>query len=149
MKNILKHLSFFAVVILCLTNTQCEDDDIIIDENGCGLPIIIDNNIYHNSITSEFTITNIEIIEENCLLIEFYASGCDGNSWEYKLIDSSDIAESSPEQRFLKFELTNNEACLAVFSRSVMYNLIPLKIEGSNEIILNINGFEDSITYTY
>ena len=149
MKNSLKYFSFFAVVLLCLTNTQCDDDDFVMIENDCGLQIIIDSNAYDNSTSSEFTFTNIEIIDDDCLFIEFSASGCDGNSWEFELIDSGAVAESSPEQRFIKFELTNNESCLAVFSRSAIFDLKPLRVEGSNEILLNINSFNESISYSY
>ena len=81
--------------------------------------------------------------------INLSASGCDGNNWEYKLVDSGNIAESSPEQRYLKFKLINNEVCLAVFDRIVTFKLEPIRVEGSNEIVLNIEGYQEPLTYSY
>lgn len=135
--------------MLCLTNTQCEDDDLLIVPNNCDLSILIDSNAYDNSVSSEFAFVSVNIIDGNCLFIEFSASGCDGDSWEFELIDSGAVAESLPEQRFLKFELTNNEACLAVFERSTSFDLIPLQVEGSNEILLNIDGLNEPVVYSY
>lgn len=144
-----KRTIFIIVLSFCFFNTQCDEDDIVID-NGiiCDQDVMVDEDLYNNLDSNNFLFNNIEIIDD-CLTIEFAASGCDGNTWEFGLVDSAAIAESLPEQRYLKFQLINEELCLAVFTKSVSFNLRPLQIEGSNEIILNIEGFEEGITYSY
>ncbi len=87
-------------------------------------------------------------IEDDCLLINFGASGCDGNSWELKLIDSGAIMESYPEQRNLKFFLKNEEACLAYFTKEISFDISDLQID-SDKIYLNILNNDSQLLYDY
>ncbi|WP_431137359.1 hypothetical protein [Psychroserpens mesophilus] len=132
---------------LLLMNTQCDDDDEIQD-NVCGQSVIIDNDYFETAVSNEYALVGYSI-NGDCLSIEISASGCDGESWSMVLVDSGTITESSPEQRYLKFVFTNDELCLAVFSQSRVFNLANLRVEGSNEIVLNIEGFPEAITYMY
>lgn len=143
----IKKVLFIMSVILCFMNMQCEGDDQPTSE-VCDETTIINEAIYNDLVSAYFTFVNAEIAD-NCLTIEISASGCDGNSWGFNLVDSGAVAESSPEQRYLKFQLINEEACLAVFNKTVSFDLTPLQISGSNEIILHLEGLEGSLNYTY
>jgi len=127
-------------------NTQCDEDNEI--ETPCGQSVIIDSGFYDTAESSLYNLISAEI-EGNCLTINISASGCDGNSWSMVLVDSGAVAESSPEQRFLKFVFTNEEVCLAVFSQERSFDLSALQVSGSNEIILNIEDFPEPFTYAY
>ncbi len=148
MLKLTKNIFFVILVVMCFMNTQCEDDkdDFFISE--CDFETIINKSKYDNLETANFEFVKTEIIDD-CLHIEISASGCNGDSWEFYLFDSSAIAESSPEQRYLKLQLINNEACLAVFKKTVSFDLTPLQINGSKEIILNLEGLESSLNYKY
>ena len=140
--------SFFIIsIVLCFMNMQCEED---IDDSleMCDQTTIVSESMYANMVSDSFTIISSEILE-NCLAIEISASGCGGNSWEFNLVDSGAVAESSPEQRYLKLQLINNEACLAQFERIITFDLTPLQINGSNEVILHLEGLESLLNYTY
>lgn len=142
--------TFFAmIVILCFVNMQCEEEDMASSRDSvCDQTTLVNEAMYNNLVSANFMFVNAEIAND-CLTIEISASGCDGNSWEFKLVDSGAIAESSPEQRYLKFQLINEEDCLAVFKRTVSFNLVPLQINGSHEIILHLEGLESSLNYKY
>ncbi|MEM5564139.1 hypothetical protein WNY78_03440 [Psychroserpens sp. AS72] len=132
---------------LLLLNTQCDDDD----QNSaspCDQTVIIDNGFYETAESDVYNLIEAVIID-NCLSINIGASGCDGETWSMVLVDSGNVAESSPEQRYLKFVLTNDELCLAVFTQERSFDITPIQVEGSNEIILNIEGFEEPLIYTY
>ncbi|WP_040278330.1 hypothetical protein [Psychroserpens damuponensis] len=128
-------------------NTQCDDDDLN-STTPCDQTVVVDNGFYDTATSDFYTLTEAVIVD-NCLSITIEASGCDGNSWSMVMVDSGTVAESSPEQRYLKFVLSNDEVCLAVFTQQRSFDVTPIQIEGSNEIILNIEGFEEPITYTY
>lgn len=147
MYKLIKKVVLFFSISLCLLNMQC-DDDIIVDDFPCEFSTVVNESEYANLVSDEFTFVEANI-DLDCLFIKISASGCDGNSWQFNLVDSGAVAESSPEQRFLKFALENNELCLAVFERTVSFDLKPLQIENSNEIILNIEGLESSLNYKY
>jgi len=146
----IKKTLFAIAVIFCFMNTQCEDDDIVEPQMGvCDEIIIANKAIFDNLVSDNFTFSKAEIVGD-CLNFEIGASGCNGNTWEYKLVDSGAIAESLPEQRYLKFQLVNNEECLAVFTRTVSFDLTPLRINNNvNEIILNIDDLKPSLHYKY
>ncbi|GAA3603233.1 hypothetical protein Q4Q39_13880 [Flavivirga amylovorans] len=138
-----------SVVLCCFLSIQCDEDDDNIPTKGiCDQTTIVKKEIYDSLVSADFTFVDAEV-KGDCLTIEISASGCDGNTWKFNLVDSGAVAESSPEQRYLKFQLINEEACLAVFKRIVSFDLTPLQISGSNEIILNLEGLESSLRYKY
>lgn len=129
-----------------LMNTQCDSEDL--DVAYCGQSVVIDTDFFDSAVSDSYELLSVNL-SDDCLTIEVSASGCDGESWSMVLVDSGSVAESSPEQRYLKFIFSNDEVCLAVFSQSRSFDLQNLQVEDSNEIVLNIDGFTEPITYTY
>ena len=109
-----KIISVCCCFMLLFMNTQCDEDDI--QSSPCDQMVVIDDGFYNSAVSSEFMFQSAEIIE-NCLNVSISASGCDSSTWSMVLVDSGAVAESLPEQRFLKFVFTNDEVCLAVFSQ--------------------------------
>ena len=129
---------------LLLMNMQCDEDDVAI--LPCGSEIIIDSATY-NEVDSHAI--ESATINDNCLDINIYDSGCNSDSWVMTLVDSGAIAESMPPQRYLKLSLFNDEACLAVFNKEGSFNLLPLRVEGTNEVLLHVEGLSEPILYTF
>ncbi|MFV9552499.1 hypothetical protein [Algibacter sp. PT7-4] len=146
--NFVKKPFFILAITLCFINMQCHEDDGIPYQGNCDEVAVVDSNLYKSISSENVTLINAEVVD-NCLNIKIGASGCDGNTWAFKLVDSGVVAESSPEQRYLKLQLINNEACLAYFEKYISFDLTPLQINGSNKIILHIDGLEMSLTYNY
>jgi len=117
------------------------------DESICDDKVIIDKNLFDTAPNSALNITKVEIIGD-CLSIDFYASGCNGNSWKVKLIDSEAILKSNPPQRNLRLSLENNELCEAVIHKKISFDISELRLTGS-EIILNIINSNHQIKYKY
>ena len=132
----MKYGKFIILLLFCtlLMNFQCDDDDVV-QTSLCDDTVLLDNSAYQTS--------------EDCLKVNISSSGCDGSTWELTLIDSEDIAESMPPQRYLKLILVNNEACLAVFNKEQSFDISTLRIEGINEVLLNIEDFPEPILYSY
>ncbi|XCF07237.1 hypothetical protein ABI125_05115 [Tamlana crocina] len=149
MKKSLKTMLLAFVALLCFVNMTCENDD---DSNGymgdCDQNTVVDSDTYKNLETDRFTIISAEITGD-CLNLEIGASGCDGSTWRFSLVDSGAVAESFPEQRYLKLQLLNEELCDAYFTKTISFDLTPLRVSGSNEIILHIEGLETSLNYKY
>lgn len=139
-----KSLKFLFICIL-LFNMQCNDDESVVVQ-PCGIDIILDNSAFN---AAESHAIEGVIINNDCITITISDSGCDSSNWVMTLIDSENIAESMPPQRYLKLKLINNEVCLAYFNKQENFDLAPLRVEGLNEVILNIEGLATPITYTY
>ena len=144
----MKVRKILSLLLLCLLlmNFQCDDDDIVL--TSCSLEVITDNETYKSAESSYFGVLNVNL-NGDCLMVHITSSGCDASSWEFVLIDSENIAESMPPQRYLKLTLYNNEACLAVFEKEETFDLTSLQVQGTNEVLLNIEGLPESVLYTY
>ncbi|WP_299119438.1 hypothetical protein [uncultured Winogradskyella sp.] len=136
----------FSMLGLLLMNFQCNEDDLV--TSNCDDLVVVDNSTYQTVESAFYSLISADI-SDDCLLVNISSSGCDGSTWILTLVDSEDIAESLPPQRYLKLSLVNNEACLAVFNKEQSFDLTPLRIEGANEILLNIEDFPESLTYSY
>ena len=148
MKKLFKKMSLAIGIMFCSMNVLCEKESDDTNDIFCDETTIISEALFNDLDSASFTFIDAEIIN-NCLNIEIEASGCDANTWVFQLVDSGAIAESLPEQRFLKCQLINEEACLASFQRITSFDLTPIQIEGSHELVLNIEGLESSLTYKY
>lgn len=145
----LQKLSMLLLFVALFLNMQCnEDDGNSAPPTNCGALALIDSFSYENAATSPYTINSV-IVNEDCLILNFTATGCDGSTWITQLSDSSEISESDPPQRAVKLFLINNEACLAEVTQVRSFDLTALQIEGINEVIINIDDYSEPITYTY
>ncbi len=114
----------------------------------CGPGVTVDKNLYDKGPKDHATIIDASIIGD-CLTISYSASGCDGNSWIVKTFDSGDVAESEPEQRYIRLSLDNPEACLAVFTKDISFDLVPLQIPNNGVLLLNIQDYDTQLRYEY
>lgn len=108
---------------------------------------IISSEQYESAPNDVLTISSIEIINDS-LKLNFSASGCGGDSWGLKLIDSGDIIESYPPQRSLRLSLKNDELCDAYFSKELIFCISNLKVDG-DQVLLNLINSDKSILYKY
>lgn len=129
----------------CEEETDNSDENVMIDPTNCDFTTIVDANDYASAIESDELSIHSMQIEDECLSITYSAGGCDGESWETRLIDSGEILESFPIQRNLIFELVDNEACEAFITKTTSFDISELK-EGYDEVILNITNVDKSIS---
>jgi hypothetical protein len=120
--------------------------EIFNNQSDCDKDVLISPEEYENAPNYDFSMINMVIIGD-CLKIKFGASGCDGNSWIVKLIDSGNVAESYPSQRTLRLSLENKEICAAYIGKEISFNIKDLQIEGNDKVVLNISGEE--LIYEY
>ncbi|MEW7277978.1 hypothetical protein ABW636_05230 [Aquimarina sp. 2201CG1-2-11] len=134
-------------ILVGLTILSCSNDDDESSNDNCGLTTIISAKQYSDAPSDQLTINSLTI-ENNCLKINFGSSGCSGDSWELKLIDSEDILESMPPQRNLRLSLKNEEACQAFITKDITFDISSLKVDG-NQVQLTITNSDESVLYEY
>ncbi len=139
----MKHGYLIVMLLTVLCFVSCDKGETI----DCDKTTLIDNDGYLNGPNSHVTIIDARI-NQNCLNITFGASGCDGRSWEIELYDSENIAESFPEQRYIRLSLKNDELCDAYFQRELSFDVSELKVSGE-EVILNLTNWDEPIHYIY
>jgi len=140
--------SAFILILTTAIVMSCNLLNESLETASCDFDTTISANLYANAPSDPVAISDIEI-SGDCLKITFSASGCDGNTWTVKLIDSEGIMESFPAQRNLRLSLENREICAAFLPRVSTFDISELQIPGDNSVYLNIVNSGDQILYEY
>lgn len=139
-KSLLQLVTLFA----CFQLLSCAEDDIL---PLSDLKVLIDGDAYNSATTGDLVINSLDI-KGDFLTINFSAGGCDGNSWEVKLIDSGVLMKSNPPQRNLILSLKNEEDCEAYITKEVVFDISGLKVSG-DKVWLNVSNSDQGILYKY
>lgn len=146
MKTIAFILIFF--IAFAMSCNILNDNDGNSDLAKCDFHTSISGNLFANAPNDPLTIIDLEI-NGNCLKITFSASGCDGNTWEIKLIDSERIIDTHPVQRNLRLSFKNNEECTAFLTQAITFDISDLQIPDNKRVSLNIVNSGDQVLYEY
>ena len=147
--KLLRYITFGMMLLLCLTSTQCEDDDCCgPDPVSCEKQVVIDDEIYGQE-SPALAVISAATIEGDCLIISFGASGCDGASWVYDVVFSTAVAESLPVQRAARFNLVNEEDCDAFLTQETSFDLSVFQQFNENPILINLEGWDGELLYKF
>ena len=113
---------------------------------NCGVHAILDEELYQ-SLGRSYQVLSVDL-RGNCLALEIGWSGCSEEIEPY-LVDSELILESLPVQRSLRLSIGGNQSCDAYFTSRFHYDIHPLQLEEYDLILLNIDGWDESIRYEY
>ncbi|MDO5655904.1 MAG: hypothetical protein Q4G27_07170 [Flavobacteriaceae bacterium] len=141
---------FLSLIMLGMFLISCSSDDLDTQKNNICEDVseIVSDEFFQLIETTNYHITDLEI-SDNCLRISVSSSGCDPTNWNMKLFSTNSFYTVQPYERILKIELNNNQSCLAVFEKSVSFDLIPYQIQGQSETPLHIVGWNEPIIYRY
>ena len=134
-------MGFIGILVL-----SCSKDKDT-QSNRCELETIQSAGKYITAPSDELTIESLEI-EDDCLKIAFLSGGCQGDTWEVKLIDSDAILESNPPQRNLRLSLKNRETCEALIKKEITFDVSNLQVDGK-KVQLNLTNSGDKVLYEY
>ena len=142
-----KHLIVSGIVFVLL----------IVGLSGCNgkfQDITLDDSLYQTAPRDPLTINNIQLQKDLLRFNVSYGGGCEEH--EFKLIATS-FMESYPIQvNILLSHEDNDDPCDMWVTETLIFNILPLKKsyqqsynEESGTIVLNIEGWEDSIYYEF
>lgn len=125
------------VIFLCIA---CKTNPKNVKPNS---KIIVNNSIYNETKIATYTIQNVSLTN-NLLKVTIASGGCDGSTWVANLVDSGNIAESLPVQRYATIQLKNEETCMAIVTKEFIFNISDLKI--GDQTIFHIKGWKETVT---
>ena len=144
--------NLFNLLIIMLVFVGCKGDDSLCcphpSPTNCNEFSIIDETKYNQTNNNNYTITNV-VLNGDCLKITVSSSGCNPNNWDMNFVASEVVVQTLPNQWNAKVELINNEACQAVFQKTVSFDLTPFQITGQDQVQIKIQGWNTSIMYQY
>ena len=145
----MKKIFILSTLFLFFLNSCSDNDDIATKVSNCDQQAqIVEEGIFNTIETYNYQISNV-VLNQDCLEITIWASGCDANNWEMKLFSHNNFSTVIPLQRFAKIELINNEICLAIFQKTVSFDLAPFQVQGQNQVPINLEGWSEQIIYQY
>lgn len=115
---------------------------------NCNENAIEDATRFSQISTANYYIDNV-VLNGDCLEVTISSSGCNPDNWEMSLIGARSLATVSPPDVGVKVELINNDACLAVFKKTVSFNVTPFQWAGQSQVRLVIDGWNSPILYQY
>lgn len=142
---------FVLIALISMLFTSCfkDHDDKSSIETACEVVSeVISDEDFREINTSYYGITAIQL-NGDCLEVTISTSGCDPEQWELNLYSVDSFYNVYPLQRTVKIELINNQECLAVFQKTVSFDLGPFQLHAQNELPLNIEGWNEQIIYKY
>ena len=136
-----------GALLILLGFIACNKEDEVDPVITCDQKVKISEYEFLNAPDDQLVIDTLEI-NGDCLKITFSSGGCDGESWEIKLIDSASVVYTDPPQRNLRLSLKNEELCDAWITKEITFDISALHL-GTNNVILNIVNSGDQITFHY
>lgn len=137
---------FLSLIVIVSCDEDTDKDKSYLT---CDQEVIISSELFNTAPNDALTINSINI-DGNCMLINFSSSGCSGDTWTIKLIDSGSIlVETSPPERTLRLSLDNEEICDAYILKNISFDISNLQVAGSNQVSLKITNNDSKITYNY
>ncbi len=145
----MKKIILFLISILLFSCNNNNDDDNPIEIPSCNENAqIIEETNFNDLETNNYFIQNV-VLNDYCLSVTVSSSGCSPDNWNMNLFSHNNFTFVYPATRFAKIELINNEACLAVFQKTISFDLTPYQIQGQNQVQINLQGWNEQILYTY
>ncbi len=141
---------FLTFSVLLLSLTGCKKDDVSCscqDPAPCDQMAVVDDDLFANGPDDEFFPQEVRI-EGDCLYLRFqYSGGCE--EVDYQLLSGTTVAYSLPPQRTIRFSLDDDDPCEALPVVEATFNLRPFRVAGQETVVLNFEGWGESLTYIY
>jgi hypothetical protein len=125
-------------------DSEANNKTIIFSDRFCEKIAIINTSLYNELEASPITSLKIE---GNCLEITFNILSTQDRIDDVALVDSGEILESFPIQRRLKFNVEESLTKPINISSTTSFDISNLAEQGQT-VILNIDGYNNSIEYT-
>lgn len=147
--KLFKIITVITLVLGSIVSCDTSDDpgDIQNTINDCDFEVIVDKNEYSFLDADDFELSKLAIAD-NCFSFKLTASGCDGSSWDVRLIDADSLRNTNPTQRNLKVDFSNEEECTSIVSKTYSVDIEKLQIKGDS-VHLNIINADKEISYDY
>jgi hypothetical protein len=139
----------FTLLFWSLISCTDADDTTLTTFPNCGSFAQVLSTVDFNSIeTNNYGISSV-LLNGDCLEVTLASSGCDAANWLMSLNCSTILNTMVPVERNVKIKLVNTDTCLAIFSKTVTFDLTPFRVPGQNQVILTIEGWNVPVNYVY
>lgn len=133
-------------LILIDTESGKEYTFLRMSEETCR-PVINDRTAFNAAKSDDFDLLEVNVLDQCLELLIGYGGGCKGIG--VAVIGGGDYAESEPPQLAVKIIVEDNDNCEAYIREYFYFDVTDLKYEGSDALILNIEGWSEQVRVSY
>ncbi|GLB50156.1 hypothetical protein [Neptunitalea lumnitzerae] len=149
MMKLIKTFKLISVLAVLITAISCsEDEPSVVRSAQCGEFVVLSTSGYNGTPSSSFSILEAELVED-CLTLTVSASGCSGNTWQgtiyaadYEIVNAEVVFDA-------RLDVVNIEACTAVPSTEMVFDVSSLQVSGENSVMISIDGWNADLVYSY
>ncbi|UCE12547.1 MAG: hypothetical protein JSV04_10160 [Candidatus Heimdallarchaeota archaeon] len=148
-------LLFSILFVLVMANTGLLTGSPLTRNDQSVPPVLLDDSLFQNAPRDAYAIINIKLENEILTIKVSYSGGCVKH--EFSLISSSTFMESYPVQlNIVLSHDAHDDSCDAILIKILSYDLSPMRLayqqaylETSGSIVLNLEGFAETLTYQF
>lgn len=140
-------LRFIVLLFLAAVTAACNTDG---DTNNVlenSDSIRVDEDLFSNAPRDGFEVMRATIAGNNLNITIGYGGGC-GDVY-YDLVAAEGYLDADPIQKNIRLAFDDQDNCEAGIERRLSFDLTQLQIPSTNTIMLNLDGWDDQIEYTY
>ncbi len=109
--------------------------------------IRVNDNLFLNAPDDTYQITEVNIVGNTLNITITYGGGC-GNI-NYDLFAPTGYDDSLPLQKDVRLAFEDRDNCEALVELELSFNIEQIQVEGTNQIRINLTGWETPIDYSY
>lgn len=143
---ILKTIKRLGLWIMLALSFSCNNDDDGLQ--SCDRSALLDADLFVSA-PSQTVFLNSAEIEGDCLRINFSASGCNGETWEFNLVGQPSDAAVFPPLVNIRLILESTELCEAMISREVSFDLTVFQVSNTNSLSFQLQNNGQNLLYAY
>ncbi len=142
------HKVLFIVILSVYLLSGCEEDVPPLPAAiECDKTAILDTDLYDNGPSDKFHIDSVWI-RSNCLFLQYsYGGGC-GNT-NMQLVGYHNLTKPLPTSLTARFSFIDEDKCEAYLQSTESFDLTPYQKNDYPQVILQIEGWDAPILYSY
>lgn len=148
----MKKNMIFGLAVLLTLGWSCQKDEdkdglIICPTGTCEEQVQVSDDLFENGANDDLTISNAFIFD-NCLDVTFrYGGGC--GEITASLFASTEEGLSLPPARFVRVGLKDEDPCEALLVYTKTFDLTPLRSDGASTVLIQLEGYDETLEYNY
>lgn len=142
----MRYITFiFLTIISSLVFISCEDEG----QAYAGAVELVSDKDYDDcdGDEDEFTIHHVTFYNDSMHILVDYGGGC--GEADFDLLAKESYTAAAPTTRELKLCLDKDDDCEALLQREVSFDLTPIQESGQDSLLINLHGFDETVTYHY
>lgn len=144
---------FFYIILSLIIFVSCSkenpDDKDMVSSCADAIEVSLQNSDYSGLESHKFGIIDIKI-DNDCLIMDItYGGGCVEHDFNLLANAKVDKSRTVPTRKLSLIHNANDDNCEAILGKQLVFDLLPIRLDGHDHINVLIEGVPDTLVYDY